>query len=105
MQGLNSGSNQYRLVLPTRNEAGNRKLVTHVDIIRINLPVLPLEFFISSPHRFDSHHRIPQVFRRKRSRFHIERLLGQLCYLRLIPTAPQNIGGGRGGMEEQVSLK
>jgi hypothetical protein len=64
---------------------GNIESVTHVNIIHVNLPVLSLEFFIGRPHRLDSRHRIPQVFRCERSRLHIERLLGQLCYLRLIP--------------------
>jgi hypothetical protein len=84
---------------------GNSERTTHVNLIHINLPVLLLECFISRPHRIDSGHRIPQVFRRERSRLHIECLLGQLCYLRLIPGAPHSIGRAGPGMEEQTVRK
>ena len=88
-------------------KGGNSNLATYVNIIHIDLPVLSLEVFISNPHRVDSRHCIPQVLRRKRSRLHIERLLGQLCYLRLIPRVPHRIGGsraqnGRGSAQQQM---
>lgn len=91
-------------MLTTRDaEDGNGKLDTHVDLIHVELPVLSLEFLISNPHRVDSRHRIPQIFRGKRSRLHIERLLRQLCYLRLIPRAPHRIGGSRARNGKAVS--
>ena len=57
---------------------------TYLDLVNINLAVLLLELLVRLLHRIDRRHCIPQVLRRERGGFHVERLLRELCELRLV---------------------